>query len=292
MADALKVQGYETHFLLSGEHSSYYDMRAKYGAGVDVYMDGEGKSVESGDDQVMLRALEATRWSTTQPTFLFMHLMAVHSLGRHLPAYQRWGRPGASLFSAMRGPVVRANDYRDRYLNGILQVDDEIRQIFELLEHAGVLRDALVVITADHGEYLGEFGRFGHEYWPYEPVVRIPLLIYDQTGATYPTRALTSQVDIAPTFLHAIGAPLPESWVGEPLQYASDRRAVIVGSIEVAGIVEQVGTRRYKYLRHRNTGQESLFELTADPHEQRNVLTDPSLAGILASLRARSRLIH
>ena len=282
VADALKVHGYETRFLLSGEHTSYQNMRQKYGSGVDVYLDGEGGSIGTNDDRVMLNALRETRWSATKPTFLFMHLMAVHSLGLRLPAYQRWG-PAADQSAVLEGRTERAVDYRNRYLNGILQVDDEIRQIFGILEHAGLLRDALIVITADHGEFLGEFGQFGHEGWPYEPVVRVPLLIYDETDTEYPNRAMTSQVDIAPTFLHAIGASSPMTWVGTPLQQPSDRRALVVESDDVSGVVEQRGPRRYKYLRA--AARELLFELTSDPREQHNLASDPSEWGLLSSMR-------
>jgi arylsulfatase A-like enzyme len=128
-------------------------------------------------------------------------------------------------------------------------------------------------------------GRFGHGQEPYEPVVRIPLLIYDQSGAIYPGRALTSQVDIAPTFLYAIGAPIPAEWSGTPLQTATDRRAIAVASSEVSGIVALSDGRPYKYWRRREDGSESLVPLTGQAAEQTNLAGDPRSLGLLREMR-------
>src|SRR5581483_8825839 len=114
--------------------------------------------------------------------------------------------------------------YRNHYHNGVLQADAVIEQIFALLRRKGLLDDAIVVISADHGELLGEQGRLGHaRFPPIGALVGIPLLIYDSDGHRYPARPVASQVDIAPTLLHRIGAPIPATWGGEPLDLPPQR---------------------------------------------------------------------
>jgi arylsulfatase A-like enzyme len=134
-----------------------------------------------------------------------------------------------------------------------------------------MLDNALVIISADHGEYLGEFNRFHHGQEPYEPVSRIPLLVYDPLNPKYPDRQLSSQVDIAPTFLYAIGARIPSNWQGIPLQIKTPRSSVSIASGDTSGMVALIDGMKYKYLRKRGDNSEWLFDLDSPEAETRNI---------------------
>ncbi len=82
--------------------------------------------------------------------------------------------------------------------NGLRQADDMIRRIFGSLRAKGYLDDAIVVISSDHGEALGEHGIYAHGSYLYPEFLRIPLFIYD-AKRTYPPIAFASQTDIAAT---------------------------------------------------------------------------------------------
>lgn len=293
LTDVLAHYGYQTHFFLSGDHTHFFGLRQYFGAHIDDYRDGSFVDpAHSNDDRILLPWLRSFAWSPTQPTFLDIHLMSVHELGPRHPEFQQWMPDTDSLSTLLHG-ISPFQTYRNRYLNGILQVDDILRQIFQVLQQQGVLDRSLVIITADHGEYLGEFGHTGHGHTPYEPVVRIPLLLYDQSNAAYPARALTSQVDIAPTFLYAIGVPIPPDWSGIPLQLPTTRSAVSVASHEASGVVAILNGRKYKYLLYRKSGREELFDLDSPIGENANLINQPPAQQIMAQLRAlHTRIIH
>jgi hypothetical protein len=285
LADALKQLGYRNYFFLSGDHTHFFWLRELYGPSIDEYHDGSSEGrVYANDDSLVLHRLQALRWPTTQPAFLFVHLMSLHQIGLRRPEFQRWRPFRSSIWDRMRltwSPVA----VRNHYHNGILQADDTIREIFHLLAEKGVLEQALVIISADHGEYLGELGRFGHGFRPYEPVSRIPLLIYDRTRGSYPLRKLASQVDIAPTVLHAIGAAIPAGWSGVPLQEEYHRNVVGVASFDTSGIVAELDGRRYKYLQDTRNGAEWLFDLESASGEEVSIATLPSAASLLSNMR-------
>jgi membrane-anchored protein YejM (alkaline phosphatase superfamily) len=294
IADALKKFGYQNHYVLSGDHTSFYGLRKMFGGSIDLLRDGSDQAGGyNNDDRLVLKTLDETGWPTGAPGFMYIHLMSVHRLGLITDAHKRWDAsraptevPNASPFGAM-DPRKHAA-MRARYHNGILQADDMLRQIFERLARWQVLDDAVVVITADHGEFIGEMDKTSHGQVPYEPVVRIPLLIYDrQAVGTYQPRSLVSQIDIAPTLLAAIGAPAPRNWSGVPLQQATSRSALVLDSAEAGGLVAVLDGTRYKYLRLRDSGQELLFALGAGfAGESVNLAADAGHAAVLAQLRA------
>lgn len=285
LADVLSHYGYQTHFLLSGDHTHFFGLRKFYGTHLDEYRDGSQMSMEQvNDDRIVLPWLRGIRWSAQHPTFVDIHLMSAHFLSVRRPEFERW-RPHQIATAHWGTGTPIASMYRNNYLDGILQADDMIREIFAILAQQGVLAESLVIISADHAESLGEHGHFGHGHEPFEPEVRIPLLIYDESAAVYPERELTSQVDIAPTFLRAIAAPIPASWVGIPLQEKSSRNAVSVASYETSGIVAQLGKARYKYLRARKDGSEQLFALGASATEEHNLAKDVDATSVLQQMR-------
>ncbi len=65
----------------------------------------------------------------------------------------------------------------DAYDSCIAYLDEQLGRLFAELECRGVLRDTIVIVTADHGEHLGEHQLFGHAGSLYDPEVHVPLLI-------------------------------------------------------------------------------------------------------------------
>lgn len=288
LADVLKTYGYRTSFLLSGDQVNFFNLRKVFGPNIDVYRDGSLQSKQYvNDDRMVLRWLRDIDWQSSKPAFIYIHLMSVHKIGLHDPRFEKW-KPDKERLMMKLSKTPRA--YRNYYHNGVLQADNTIEQIFEILKEHGLLERAMVVITADHGEYLGEFNIFGHGYNPYEPVVRIPLLVYDQRQSDYPARSLASQVDVAPTMLHAIGAAVPAGWSGIPLQLSTSRNAVAVDTYEFSGVVAYWQGRRFKYLQNRKNGSEMLFDLDNANAESFNLVTQPGRKPILSFMRGLHKL--
>ncbi len=65
----------------------------------------------------------------------------------------------------------------DAYDSCIAYLDEQLGQLCGELERQGVLRDTIVIVTADHGEHLGEHQLFGHAGSLYDPEVHVPLVI-------------------------------------------------------------------------------------------------------------------
>lgn len=151
--------------------------------------------------------------------------MAAHPLayrsGQSDLAVADWGSAGSNR------PADQAlAAYIERYHAGLREADRVIEQVFARLDAAGILEDALVIITSDHGEHLGEGGLTGHGKPPVYPLTNVPLLVYGEGAEDWPARHPASVVDVAPTFLHAIGAPTPVQWDGVALQLPTQRCAV------------------------------------------------------------------
>jgi arylsulfatase len=95
------------------------------------------------------------------------------------------------------------------YLNTIRDSDGSIQQIIDVLDEMNLWRDTVVVLTADHGEMGGAHGGLkGKGPFSYEQNAHVPLIIASpgaKAGAT--CLALTSHIDLLPTFVGLTGLP-------------------------------------------------------------------------------------
>ena len=84
-------------------------------------------------------------------------------------------------------------------------------RVFERLRSRGLYDDTLIVLTGDHGEGLGEHGEYGHGIFCYQETLAVPLLM--RIPGRQPQPAVIEDtvdlVDIMPTVLAAVGAPIP-----------------------------------------------------------------------------------
>jgi glucan phosphoethanolaminetransferase (alkaline phosphatase superfamily) len=284
LVDALKRLGYRSHFLLGGDHSSHYGLGQFIGAGVDDYRDGRQAHRYVNDDEQVLDWVDGLPARDGTARFLYVHLMSAHILGLRHPQYKRWQAATPSVLD-LRRAEVSAEVYANHYHDGILQADGMIERIFGHLREKGWLDDAIVIITADHGELLGEDGRFGHGKSLRDPVVRVPLLVHDTGGHVYPARALASTVDIAPTFLDRIGAPIPAHWAGESLARPEAQRFVFLHGAQGPAAIGRFDGELFKHYHYRKTAAEELFNLSQDPREERP-LPQAARAEIAAAMRA------
>lgn len=107
---------------------------------------------------------------------------------------------------------------RAEYDEYILYVDREFGRLYDKLESAGLLEDTWLVLTSDHGE-LNERGITGHSTEVlYEPVIRVPLMIFEPGRKTgMDIHQNTSAVDVLPTLTHVTNQPVPDWVEGIPL---------------------------------------------------------------------------
>ena len=95
------------------------------------------------------------------------------------------------------------------YMGLIKQCDDQLGRLLDHLEETDTLKNTMIVLTSDHGDYLGDHW-LGEKDLFHEPSVKVPLIIYDPRAQADPARgttcdALVESIDLAPTFVEAAG---------------------------------------------------------------------------------------
>lgn len=93
----------------------------------------------------------------------------------------------------------------DKYDSEVAFVDREVGRLIEALRASGATDNAIVVLTADHGESFGEHGATEHGNRPYDEQIHIPLMIW--APGVLPARVTqpVALIDIAPTVLAFLG---------------------------------------------------------------------------------------
>jgi N-acetylglucosamine-6-sulfatase len=197
-------------------------------------------------------------------------------------------------------PRVRAA-IRENYqqeLESLQAVDRAVGEIVAQLERTGALDRTLIVFTSDNGYFHGEHRLVREKILPYEPSIRVPLVI---RGPGIPAGLhldqLVSNQDLAPTILDAAGVRPGLVEDGESVLPLIDNPHDEPGrDLLVEGIYRRRTTRtiaftavrsRHWFYAEYTSGQRELYDLTADPDELVNRDLDPHYAGIEADLAIR-----
>ncbi len=95
------------------------------------------------------------------------------------------------------------------YMGLIKQADDQMGRLFDWMEETGRMDDTMIVLTSDHGDFLGDHW-MGEKTFFHDASTKMPLIIYDPSSQADATRgttcdALVEAIDLAPTFLEVAG---------------------------------------------------------------------------------------
>ena len=278
LQEVLKLHGYRVHMMLSGNHWQFYGLKKVY-EGADSYFDGGKARGYMNDDRLVLERLAGFADSNGEPVMLQFHLMSAHLLGPRDPAISKYAPAANYALNVGRdGPTASAINYYD---NGVLRADATIHEILQQLERKGYLKNAVVAITGDHGEALGEHGHVQHAESVREEVLRVPFVLLSYGDAQAPPvdgHRLAAQIDIAPTLLEELGLPRPATWQGAPLQKALARDFVHFQERWEIGVLDLRDPKElWKYWFDTRSGTEYAFNLAADPHEQVNAIDQAPL---------------
>lgn len=140
--------------------------------------------------------------------------------------------------------IEKFGDLTPFYVNELLYMDWTITSIIDQLKESGLLDKTLVVITADHGEMLGDDGGAVGHGWAITPeLANVPLIIMDPGRPGYHVNnTIGSQVDLLPTVVDTLGIPLPtgELYQGASLYSASlnTNRIMYLNSFQQYGEIQ------------------------------------------------------
>jgi len=186
---------------------------------------------------------------------------------------------------------------RHAYYGMTSYMDDKVGRILATLEEMDLAENTVVVLTADHGEMLGERGGWFKQYF-YEPSTGVPLIVR-APGRYRPGRAseLVSLVDLLPTFMDiATNGDAPEP--ASPLDGNSltgllnggdsgwDNKVISEYTGEgVSAPCRMIRRDNYKYI-YTHGHPPLLYDLDRDPLEIDNLAGRPETAEIEARLAA------
>ena len=196
------------------------------------------------------------------------------------------------------------------YAGEMSYLDEHIGRLLDGLASRGILENAIVVITGDHGEAFWEHGdHWNHGLWVYDTTVRVPL-IFHVPGNEGPLGAGTivdegvSTIDVVPTLLDLLHLESPKRVEGQSLVAALegrplDRGAVFSQATQPIGMPDIEGQwgnlhkprcvrdGRWKFVHAPYNDYEELYDLEADPDERTNLLLEPDPPADILAVRDR-----
>jgi arylsulfatase A-like enzyme len=206
------------------------------------------------------------------PFFLFLNYLDPHDPYDPLEPFDRVFREegqigthdGVEAFKHRMG-ITAKREYEHyigtQYDGEIAYLDQELGKLFQKMKDLGIYKSALIVITSDHGEFLGEHSLKGHMTHMYEEAIKVPLII-----------KLIQMVDILPTVLGICEVPVPEGLSGTP--YGIPEKPIVgefFSSALEGGIDRVIYEGQHKLMHYTQSKVPELYDLKEDPGEARDL---------------------
>lgn len=281
LAEHLRSAGYTTHAFVS---ALVLNRRYNLTQGFETY-----------DDDL---------WAEDDPKlFMIRERQAPKTADRFLQWFGQWDRDRKQPFFSWVHFFDPHQPYRPApadlalavspYDAEIAGVDRQIGRIVDTLRARGVLDNTLLIVTADHGESLGEHGEQTHAIFVYDATLHVPLIVrYPAAFAPSVYSGPVRSVDIVPTILGILSLPGGDKTDGRDLgaalrgkepppalpQYSESLLSEVGFGMAPLFAVRDGG---YKYIR---APRPELYDLRNDPRELHDLHT--SLPRIAARLDA------
>ncbi|MEX0953694.1 MAG: alkaline phosphatase family protein [Rhizobiaceae bacterium] len=213
------------------------------------------------------------------------------------------------------GRAFQRDDVLERvipaYMGLIRQCDDHLGKLLDFLDKSGRMKNTIIVLTSDHGDYLGDHW-LGEKDLFHDQSVKVPLIVYDPSPEADATRGtvcgeLVETIDLAATFIEEAGAVVPSHVVeGRSLKpflrgeqpadwrdfaiseydYSTTPMAAALNVPPKQARLFMVADKRWKYV-HAEGFRPMLFDLENDPREFRDLGDDPEYQDITRMMAVR-----
>lgn len=242
LAEELKKAGYRT-----GGFSANIEITAE--AGFDQGFDTFRTIFKAPKDDAKKVNEEALRWldevgdAKAAPLFMYLQYMEPHSPYRDHPFitateppplpgewadYKLAERVNEGAFLLASGKPLPApwtmtphelGRLKALYDGEVTYLDRQLAAFFTELDKRGILENSIIVVTADHGEHLGEHGMLSHGNTLYEEVIKIPLIVRLPSKETRRIKEPVSITGLAPAILQQVGLPIPDTFAVPPIAF-------------------------------------------------------------------------
>jgi arylsulfatase A-like enzyme len=185
----------------------------------------------------------------------------------------------------------------EKYDYEIAFTDLWLAKLFAALDELGLSRDTAVVIMADHGEAWGEHKTFFHGQDLFDEQLRVPLIIVVPGKAPHVVNDDVALVDVAPTLLDLMGAPIPAAMRGRSLLPYLDGAAPTTAAHPIFGELMPATAwphhaammidGEHKLIHRISDRRWELYDLKRDAGEKTNLADVPADAALMAALRAK-----
>lgn len=233
------------------------------------------------------RTIKTLNEHEVEDVFLWVHFMDVHrpytlpsdSLEGNIWRTARITRPEYTQ------PTTADQAYISKiYDSSIKYVDEQIERLYRYFEQEGANDETLFVITSDHGEEFGEHGDWFHKNFKlYNELLNVPLVISHPSVKSRRFDGLVSLIDVALTVLEYVEADVPGSMSGRSLVPVLHGDSVPGRDVVFSEIYDPhrnkfaVQSNHWKYITNRMQGRKELYDLDADPREQRNIFPEQEI---------------
>ncbi len=254
-----------------------------------------------------------TRWIKEQdkPWFAFVHLMEGHLQYRPPEAFaRRFAHDWLAVSELLKADQWRLcwrhisgvellsdeqlQAWKDLYLAEVAYADYHLGLIIEWLKDSDILNSTIVIVTADHGEHLGDHGLLNHSYSLFESLIQVPLIVryppFSESGKEIDFQVQT--IDLFASVLDLANVPIPADVASRSFFSRSYDRSFALAEygkpipphpeplkrfgLEVSDVTpRQRGLAALRTVSHKlivgTDGTEALYDLQNDPEESINL---------------------
>lgn len=189
---------------------------------------------------------------------------------------KKWNGVDYTEFNEGHKKKIRAH-----YCALVKRIDEHVGKIIDVLKEKGIYEDTIIIISADHGDFLGDYSLIGKKYF-YESSIRVPLIVrhpkYLNGSDVEKTVSLTDLNKTILKFGNVNYTNVIDSAVLEEFEDKKHNfRDYVFGAINAGFMVTD---SKWKYCLYEN-GQVMLFDMENDPMEQKNLAHVEEYSGVV-----------